>query len=102
MAVASVSTPASGDGRRPAGQPWPGHDFVHVAVDDYSRYAYAEALPDEPGDTTAAFLERVFATFQALGAHVERILTDNGGNRRSYAVAAVAVTHGVRLKRTRP
>jgi len=79
-----------------------GHDFVHVAVDDFSRYAYAEALPDERGDTTAAFLERALATFQALGVRVERILTDNGGNYRSYAVAAVAATFGVRLKRTRP
>ncbi len=79
-----------------------GHDFVHVAIDDYSRYAYAEALPDERADTTAAFLERALATFQALGVRVERILTDNGGNYRSYAVAAVAATNGVRLKRTRP
>ena len=79
-----------------------GHDFVHVAVDDFSRYAYAEALPDERGDTTAAFLERALATFQALGVRVERILTDNGGNYRSYAVAAVAATFGVPLKRTRP
>ncbi len=79
-----------------------GHDFVHVAVDDFSRYAYAEALPDERGGTTAAFLERALAAFQALGVRVERILTDNGGNYRSYAVAAVAATYGVRLKRTRP
>ena len=79
-----------------------GHDYVHVAVDDHSRYAYAEALPDERGETTAAFLERTLATFQALGVRVERILTDNGGNYRSFAFASVAATHGVQLKRTRP
>ncbi len=79
-----------------------GHDYVHVAVDDHSRYAYAEALPDERGETTAAFLERTLATFQALGVRVERILTDNGGNYRSFAVASVAAAHGVQLKRTRP
>ena len=79
-----------------------GHDFVHVAVDDYSRYAYAEALPDERGETTAAFLERALLTFQAMGVRVERILTDNGGNYRSHAFAAVADASGVRLKRTRP
>ena len=79
-----------------------GHDFVHVAIDDFSRYAYAEALPDERADTTAAFVERALAAFQALGVRVERILTDNGGNYRSFAVAAVAATHDVRLKRTRP
>ncbi len=79
-----------------------GHDFVHVAVDDHSRYAYAEALPDECGETTAAFLERALATFQTLGVRVERILTDNGGNYRSRVFAAVADAHSVRLKRTRP
>jgi transposase InsO family protein len=79
-----------------------GHDFVHVAVDDYSRYAYAEALPDERGATTAAFLERALLTFQALGVRIERILTDNGGNYRSHAFAAVARAAGVQLKRTRP
>lgn len=79
-----------------------GHDYIHVAVDDYSRYAYAEALPDERGDTTAAFLARALATFQAIGVRIERILTDNGGNYRSHAFAAVADASGIRLKRTRP
>lgn len=79
-----------------------GHDFLHVAVDDHSRYAYVEALPDERGDTTAAFLERALDTFQALGVRVVRILTDNGGNYRSRVFAATADAYGVRLKRTRP
>jgi transposase InsO family protein len=79
-----------------------GHDYIHVAVDDYSRYAYAEALPDERGDTTAAFLERALTTLQAIGVRVERILTDNGGNYRSHAFAGVAASYGVQLKRTRP
>ena len=75
---------------------------MHVAVDDFSRYAYAEALPDERGDTTAAFLERALTTLQAIGVRVERVLTDNGGNYRSHAFAAVAAEHGIQLKRTRP
>jgi len=79
-----------------------GHDFIHVAVDDHSRYAYAEALPDERGDTTAAFLERALTTFQAIGVRVERLLTDNGGNYRSRVFAEVAAAHGVQLRRTRP
>ena len=66
-----------------------GHDYVHVAVDDHSRYAYAEALPDERGDTTAAFLQRALTTFRALGVRVERILTDNGKNYSSHAFAEV-------------
>ncbi len=79
-----------------------GHDFVHVAVDDHSRYAYAEALPDERGDTTAAFLGRTLATFQALGVGVERILTDNGKNYSSHAFVEIATARGIQLKRTRP
>lgn len=79
-----------------------GHDYIHVAVDDYSRYAYAEALPDERGATTAAFLERALTTLQEQGVRVERILTDNGGNYRSRVFAEVAASHGVQLRRTRP
>ena len=79
-----------------------GCDYIHVAVDDHSRYAYAEVLPDERGDTTAAFLERAILAFQALGIRVERLLTDNGGNYRSHAFADVAAAYGVQLRRTRP
>jgi transposase InsO family protein len=79
-----------------------GHDFIHVAVDDYSRYAFAEVLSDERGETTAAFLQRALHAFQALGVRVERLLTDNGGNYRSRVFAEVASAHGVRLRRTRP
>ena len=79
-----------------------GCDFIHVAVDDYSRYAYAEALPDERGDTTAGFLVRALNTFQELGVRVERLLTDNGGNYRSRVFAEVASEHGVQLRRTLP
>lgn len=79
-----------------------GHDFLHVAVDDHSRYAYVEALPDERGDTTAGFLVRALEALSTLGVQVQRVLTDNGGNYRSHAVRTVADQWGVRLKRTRP
>ena len=79
-----------------------GLDYVHVAVDDHSRYAYAEALPDERGVTTAAFLERTLAHFEACGIAVERILTDNGKNYTSRAFRETAAAYGIRLKRTRP
>ena len=79
-----------------------GFDYVHVAVDDHSRYAYAEALPDERGVTTAAFLERVLAHFADQAIAVERILTDNGKNYTSGAFRETAAAHGIRLKRTRP
>ena len=79
-----------------------GHDFVHVAIDDYTRYLYVEALPDQTGVTTAAFLERALVHLAKLGVRVERILTDNGPNYRSRPFYAVADRHGITLKRTRP
>jgi len=79
-----------------------GIDYMHVAIDDHSRVAYVEALPDEKGPTTADFLERALAFYRASGMTVKRILTDNGGNYRSHVFAAVAKAHTIRLKRTRP
>jgi len=55
-----------------------GWDYVHVAVDDRTRLAYAEVLPDEKGPTCAAFLHRAAAWLRTEhGVTVERILTDN-------------------------
>ena len=62
-----------------------GTDCVHAA---------AEALPDERGVTTAAFLERASSRFAGLGVRVERVLTDNGGNFISGAFRKTAAAHG--------
>ena len=64
----------------PRGKGGGGIDYVHVAIDDRSRYACAEALPDERGPTTAGFLGRAIDRFAGLGVKTERVLTDNGGN----------------------
>jgi transposase InsO family protein len=79
-----------------------GHDYVHVAVDDHSRYAYAEALPDEKGTTAADFLVRAALAFAQVGIAIERVITDNGGCYRSHSFAAAATFLEVQLKRTRP
>jgi len=75
---------------------------VHVAVDDYSRVAYAEVHPDELGTTAAAFLARALAWFAAHGVRVERVLTDNGACYRSRPFRAAAAAAELRLKKTRP
>jgi transposase InsO family protein len=78
-----------------------GYAYLHNAVDDYSRLAYTEILPDERKETAAAFWTRAAAFFASVGITVERVLTDNGGCYRSHAFAAALggqVTH----KRTRP
>ena len=55
-----------------------GYDYVHSLVDDYSRLAYSEILPDETGATCAAFLERAGAYFADKGiTRIERVMTDN-------------------------
>ena len=76
--------------------------MLHVAIDDHSRAAYVEVLPDQTGATTAGFLRRTLAWFAARGVRLTRVLTDNGGNYRSQAFQGVAARHRLRLKRTRP
>ena len=85
--------------RRHAGH---GHDVLHVAIDDYSRYLYVEALLDERAPTTVGFLERALAHFATRGMQVERILTDNGMNYRSHVFRDFARARAITLKRTRP
>src|SRR3954452_9458768 len=55
-----------------------GWDFVHVAVDDATRLAYAEVLSDEKATSAVAFLARAIGWFASHGITVERVLTDNG------------------------
>ncbi len=68
-----------------------GFDYVHSLVDDHSRLAYSEILPDEQGPTCAAFLARAATAFAAAGiTHIERVMTDNHWSyTRSADVAAV-------------
>ena len=72
-----------------------GWEFVHVAIDDATRLAYAEVLPDERGETAAGFLRRVAAWFAQLGINIERIMSDNGACYRSSTLALARVGIGV-------
>jgi transposase InsO family protein len=78
-----------------------GWEYVHVAVDDYSRLAYVEVLTDETGATAVAFLRRALAFFARYGIKVERILTDNGSAYRSVVHALACRSLGIRHLRTR-
>jgi transposase InsO family protein len=67
-----------------------GFDYVHSVVDDHSRLAYSEILPDEKGTTCAGFLHRAAAYFTAHGiTQIERIMTDNAYAYR-YSLREVA------------
>ena len=80
-----------------------GFDFVHAAIDDHSRLAYAEIHPDEKGVTCAGFLARAAAFYAAHGITIERVLTDNAKNyRESRAFGDAAVAIGATRKFIRP
>jgi transposase InsO family protein len=79
-----------------------GWEYVHVAIDDNSRIAYVEVLPDERGATCAAFLRRAVTYYRRLGIVVERVLTDNGAGYISHLFRYVCGRLTVRHLRTRP
>jgi transposase InsO family protein len=79
-----------------------GWDFVHIAIDDATRLAYAEVLSDEKATTAITFLRRAVAFFERHGMTVERVMTDNGSPYRSAVHAIACRALGVRHLRTRP
>jgi transposase InsO family protein len=79
-----------------------GFECVHVCVDDYSRLAYAEVLPDEKAATAVAFLRRALAFYRRHGIRVERVLTDNGSAYLSVVHALACRSLGIKHLRTRP
>ena len=80
-----------------------GYDYLHVAVDDHSRLAYIEALPDERDPTCAGFLHRAASWFHHRGVTVERVLTDNAMSyRRGRNWPAVCVGLGIRRRFIKP
>jgi transposase InsO family protein len=79
-----------------------GWEYVHVAVDDHSRLAYAEVLPDEKAATAVGFLRRALAFFQRYGIRVERLLTDNGSAYRATLHALACRALGIKHLRSRP
>ncbi len=80
-----------------------GFDYIHTAIDDHSRLAYAEIHNDEKGTTCAGFLARAVAFYASHGITVERVITDNAKNYRlSRAFLGAADQLGVRLKLIKP
>ena len=79
-----------------------GWEFVHVCIDDNSRIAFVQILPDEKKASAVAFLEAAVAYYNSLGVTVERVMTDNGSCYRSQAFARACKRLGLRHLRTRP
>jgi transposase InsO family protein len=79
-----------------------GYDYVHSLVDDHSRLAYSEILPDEKGATCAAFLARAIDYFAAHGiTTIQRLMTDNAWAYR-WSLREVCATHGIKQKYIKP
>ena len=79
-----------------------GYDYVHSLVDDHSRLAYCEILPDEKGTTCAGFLTRAAAYFAAHGIdRIERVMTDNAWAYK-YSLREVITALGARQKFIKP
>jgi transposase InsO family protein len=79
-----------------------GYAYLHTALDDHSRLAYTEILPDERKETAACFLARAHAWYAACGITIERVISDNGACYRSRDWAAACAALGITPKRTRP
>jgi transposase InsO family protein len=92
-------TPA---GRTRYWNPILGYGYLHTALDDHTRLAYTEILPDERKETAAAFLTRAHAWYAQLGITLERVLSDNGSCYRSKLWAATCAQLAIAPKRTRP
>jgi transposase InsO family protein len=99
--IAGIGHRITGEtGRHPRRHP--GWEHLHVAIDDASRVAFAELLPDETAASAVVFLEHAVTWLATLGVRVERVMTDNAFcyARSRYAQAVAAL--GLRHLRTRP
>jgi transposase InsO family protein len=79
-----------------------GWEFVHVCIDDASRVAFSQILPDEKKESAVAFLKAAVAYYQSLGVIVARVMTDNGSCYRSKAFRKACSDLGLKHIRTRP
>jgi transposase InsO family protein len=79
-----------------------GWECAHVAIDDYSRLAYVEMLPNEEAPTTAGFLKRALVFFGSHGIRVKRVLTDNAKTYTSHLFNALCIQRRIKQRRTKP
>ncbi len=79
-----------------------GWEYLHVCIDDHSRLAFSQILPDERKDSAVAFLKAAVAYYRRLGIAVERVMTDNGSCYRSKDFAKACRTLVLKHKRTKP
>ena len=79
-----------------------GWEFVHVAIDDASRIAFAKVMANEKKRSATAFLKAALAYYESLGVKVERVMTDNGSCYKSFAFRRACKRLGLKHIRTKP
>jgi len=79
-----------------------GWEFVHVCIDDNSRVAFSQILPDEKKESAVAFLKAAVAYYASLGVIILRVMTDNGSCYRSKAFRKACADLELKHIRTRP
>jgi transposase InsO family protein len=79
-----------------------GYEYLHVAIDDHSRLAFAAMLPDQTQRSAIRFFFMARAYFARFGITIQRVLTDNGPCYHSRALALVLARHNIRHRFTRP
>lgn len=89
-------------GDRTQNSPRAGWEFVHVAIDDHSRFAYADIQPDESGKSACLALLAALRYYRALGITFRRVLTDNGPCYKSRRFTKLCQRLGLRHLRTKP
>jgi transposase InsO family protein len=79
-----------------------GWEFVHVAIDDHSRVAFARVMASEKKQSAIVFLKDAVAYYDSLGVKVQRVMTDNGSCYKSFAFRSACRRLGLRHIRTKP
>ena len=79
-----------------------GWEYLHVCIDDHSRVAFSQILPDEKKESAVAFLNAALAYYNSLGVTVSRVMTDNGSCYKAHAFRDACRTLGLKHIRTRP
>ena len=79
-----------------------GSQYMHVAVDDHSRYASVSIFEDETAESVTKHLIATYQHYAAQGIIIKRVLTDNGSGYKSKKFSEACATLNVKHVFTQP